>query len=161
MAPAESVDDTSETVNEDVPAVVMLSEPAAMVTDDIESKQELTVGMTRPSPDAAVICADDPNTDTKDAVPEPKKRADEPPATEITELVRLIVVEVRAPPTEMPVLELYVTIQLAELNVMPTDETAPPNCKQEPEVITVLPERDIVDEDIEIAADDIARNAPV
>jgi hypothetical protein len=75
--------------------------------------------------------------------------------------LRLSVVDVTAPPMEIPIFDPYVTRQLAELSVIPTLDTAPPNTKQLPDVITLLPVIEIVDDVKEMADDDIARNAPV
>jgi hypothetical protein len=99
--------------------------------------------------------------DTDVAVPLPMISAAAPPATEMVPLARLIVVLVSTPPTEIPGLVAYVTRQLAPFRVKPTLDTAPPNVKHEPEVITVAPDSDIVDDVNEMEALDMPRNAPV
>lgn len=133
---------------------------ADSVDPDVVRSNVDTAGRWNVLPDVAVICDDVAAIDSDVAVPVPKMNA-EPPFTDTRALVRLIVVDVTTPPIEMPVLELYVTRQFAELNVMPTDDTAPPNCRHEPTVITLFPAIEIVDDVSDISAEDIAKKAPV
>lgn len=95
------------------------------------------------------------------AVPVPKLNADAPLATDIVAPFKLSVVAVTTPPMDMPGLDAKVTRQLAELNVMPTLDTAPPKMKHEPEVMTLDPLIEKVEEVNEIEDDDMARKAPV
>jgi hypothetical protein len=126
----------------------------------VKSTEDHEAGNWNASPAAAVICDEIAVIDTEVAVPVPRTTAAAPPATEIVEPERLSVVAESVPPTEMPVFEPYVT-RHDELDIVsPTLDTTPPNRKQLPEEIVVLPDS-VTDDDVKDTAPVIPRNAPV